>query len=80
MTAEQWIDYQLEKYITISLKSGYDHFIPRYNSFETLGYDFMLDTDLNLWLIECNRSPDLSYTTKTTTKLVDRYFKDFVGL
>jgi len=60
MTAEQYIDHQLEKCISITLKSCYDQFSQRQNSFETLGYDFMLDNDLNVWLIECNRSPDLS--------------------
>lgn len=30
-----------------------------YNGFELLGFDFMLDTDLNLMLIEVNTNPCL---------------------
>lgn len=30
-----------------------------YNAFELLGFDFMLDSDLKLYLIECNTNPCL---------------------
>ena len=30
-----------------------------YNGFELLGFDFMLDTDMQLYLIECNTNPCL---------------------
>ena len=33
----------------------------RKNSFEFFGYDFMVDDDLNCWLIEINSSPAMSY-------------------
>lgn len=32
----------------------------RKNSFEFYGYDFMVDEDLNVWLIEVNSSPSMS--------------------
>ena len=31
----------------------------RKNSFEFYGYDFMVDQDLNVWLIEVNSSPSM---------------------
>jgi len=31
-----------------------------YTGFELFGYDFMIDTDLNVWLIEVNQNPCLS--------------------
>jgi len=40
----------------------------------------MIDTDLNVWLIEINRSPDLSHSTHVTKKFVHNYFKDLAGL
>ena len=30
-----------------------------YNGFELMGFDFMLDADLKLYLIECNTNPCL---------------------
>jgi tubulin monoglycylase TTLL3/8 len=34
------------------------------------GYDFMVDTNFNVWLIEVNSSPSMEYSTHVTTKLV----------
>ena len=35
-----------------------------------LGYDLMIDDNLNVWLIEINSSPDMSFSTPITEKLV----------
>ena len=35
-----------------------------------LGYDFMVDEDLNVWLIEVNSSPSMEYSTHVTSALV----------
>jgi tubulin monoglycylase TTLL3/8 len=35
----------------------------RSNSFEILGYDFMIDEDMNPWLLEINSSPAMDYST-----------------
>jgi len=67
----QHIDEQIKRIISISIKSGHDAFEGRNNSFETLGYDMMIDIDLNVWLIEINRSPDLSHSTHVTKKFVN---------
>lgn len=42
----------------------------RDKSHELFGYDFMVDTDLNVWLIEINSSPSMEYSTPITEKLV----------
>ncbi len=42
----------------------------RKNSFEFLGYDFMIDEDLKVWLIEVNSSPSMDHSTPVTERLV----------
>ena len=32
--------------------------------FELFGYDFMIDEDFNLWLIECNTNPSIAESAK----------------
>ena len=50
----------------------------RCNSFELFGYDFMIDEDLNVYLIEVNGSPAMGYTTKVTEKLVKEMSDDLL--
>ena len=42
----------------------------RKNSWELYGFDFMIDSDFNAWLIEINSSPACDYSTKTTETYV----------
>ena len=39
-------------------------------SHEIFGYDFMVDTSLNVWLIEVNSSPSMEYSSPVTQKMV----------
>jgi len=59
---------------------GNDQTERRLNVYTVLGWDFMIDSDLNVWLIECNRSPDLNPTTNVTDKLVKSMFKDLANM
>lgn len=40
------------------------------------GYDFMVDDNYNIWLIEVNSSPAMDYSTKITKRLVKKAMKD----
>ena len=48
----------------------------RKNSSEVYGYDFMLDQDFNIWLLEVNASPDMSASTPVTERLTSRVMDD----
>jgi len=50
------------------------------NTFSVLGWDFMIDTELNVYLIECNRGPDLSASTSITEKYTAMMFKDLATM
>jgi len=40
--------------------------------FEWFGLDYVVDDDFNVWLLECNISPDLSVGTQVLDRLVPR--------
>jgi len=48
------------------------------NSFEMFGFDFMLDDSFIPWLIEVNLSPDMSYSTHITERLVKSMGEDII--
>jgi len=64
--------------ITWSLESSQDMIENRRNSHEIYGFDVMIDSDLNPWLIEINSSPCMDYSTKVTVKLVKLVAEDLV--
>jgi tubulin monoglycylase TTLL3/8 len=39
-------------------------------SHEVFGYDFMVDTTLNVWLLEVNSSPSMEYSSAITERMV----------
>jgi len=45
--------------VKASAKSVQDIVNNRKNSFEFFGYDFMVDDELKVWLIEVNSSPSM---------------------
>ena len=48
--------------------------------FELLGYDFMIDRDLNTWLIEINTNPCLSTLTSSQDHLIRRLVDDVLRI
>jgi len=55
------------KDVTIrTLQCASDKLRCRQQDFEVFGFDFVLDIDFNVWLLEVNTSPDLSPSTAVT--------------
>lgn len=52
----------------------------RDRSHELFGYDFMVDSDLNTWLIEVNSSPSMGTGTPTTEKLVPEMLQNIAEI
>lgn len=50
------------------------------NTFSVLGWDFMVDTNLNVYLIECNREPDLTPSTSVTKQYTQNMFDDLTTM
>ena len=60
----------------MSLECTKNEIIDRKNSFKIFGYDFMVDRQLNVWLIEANCSPSMEYSTIVTEDLVQEVMED----
>lgn len=48
----------------------------RKNSFELLGFDFMIDEDFRVWLIEANTNPYIGIHNKNMKHIVPSMFRD----
>mmetsp|Transcript_36388 Transcript_36388/g.57919 ORF Transcript_36388/g.57919 Transcript_36388/m.57919 type:complete len:823 (+) Transcript_36388:101-2569(+) len=78
---DPWLDIvqkKMKRAVLASLESTADAIQHRTSSFELFGYDFMVSDNLDVWLIEVNSSPDLSYSTSTTRLLVKSMLEDMV--
>jgi hypothetical protein len=50
------------------------------NVFELFGFDFMIDEDFRVWLIEVNTNPYLGTPNDFTKKLVPRMIDDMLKI
>jgi len=57
------IKAKLKQIVIWSLECVQDMVENRKNSHEFYGYDFMIDEDFNVWLIEINSSPAMDYSS-----------------
>jgi hypothetical protein len=68
--------------ITISMKSVADKINPnnRKFCFEIFGYDFIMDCDFNLYLLEVNTNPGLEESSPLINKILPRMIDDALRL
>ena len=63
---------QIRKLVTDSYRSVYGKIDPGrlHNTFELFGYDFMIDADFRLYLIEVNTNPCLEMTCPLLARII----------
>jgi len=69
---------QIIKWTFMSVQDEMESCHTSKNSFEMFGFDFMVDDEFNPWLIEVNLSPDVSYSTEITKRLVQAMGEDII--
>lgn len=76
--AEGWAKVQekIKNIVVWSIKSCEGYVMGKKGSCELVGYDFMIDEQLNPWLIEINMSPSMDYSTPVTKRLVKMVLQD----
>lgn len=67
---EEKIEEKIRMVVINTLESVQDSFEYKRGCNELYGFDIMLDSDFNAWLIEVNSSPAMDYSTHVTEKLV----------
>ena len=71
---------QMDKIAVQALESVKENIVGRQNTMEVFGFDFMVDEEFRVWLIEVNSSPTMEYSTKVTTNIVQRGMSDYGDL
>lgn len=63
-----------------SMKSVKGKIIQQKYTFELFGYDFIIDEDLNTWLIEVNTNPCLEESNRLLKHLIPRMIDDLFNI
>ena len=74
------IQQKIKKIVIYALHCAKHKIMKRKNAFEILGFDIMIDDALNVYLIEINLSPDWTYSTKVTEKLIKIASEDIIKI
>mmetsp|Transcript_17066 Transcript_17066/g.16292 ORF Transcript_17066/g.16292 Transcript_17066/m.16292 type:complete len:235 (+) Transcript_17066:319-1023(+) len=74
------VEPQMREGVIASVLAAREMALHRDNAHEMFGYDFMVDTSFNVWLIEVNSSPCMEYSTKVTESLVKELLRDVTAL
>ena len=69
---------RMKYYAAVSLAAAKKRLNPnkRRECFEIFGYDFIIDNEYNVWLIEVNTNPCIEESSKILKKLIPRMLND----
>ena len=73
---------QLKKGVISSLLATRDSVLndTKFVQHTLFGYDFMVDTNYNVWLIEVNSSPSMEYSSSITERMVKEGMSDIADI
>ena len=71
---------QMHRLIIHTLRAGRVGTVPRKKSFSTYGFDLMVDTNFQIWLLEVNSSPSMDMNTQITEKIVPDFQKSLAEM
>lgn len=84
LVEENWIDNymrsHLKKVMFHLVRMNMHQLLKHPGVFELFGLDFMLDTNLNLWYLECNLTPAISQTSEEKSKINTKLIEDIVDI
>ena len=70
-------DIILDTFLSVRTKMNPNH---RKNVFEVFGFDFLLDEDFRIWMIECNTNPFYGTPCQFMKDLVPKMFNDLLKI
>jgi len=77
---ENYLRAEFRKAFIYTTKMAEKDFLKHSGVFEMFGLDFMLDDELNLWLIEVNASPVLSGTSDQKFEFMKKMLTDIMNI
>ena len=71
---------EIKRKILITIEAARDKLVHRNRSFEFLGYDILLDEQLNPWILEANMSPAMAHRSEEQSNLIANMCEGMVNL
>ena len=74
---EEKIVSGIKRVVSVVMQSFQPHMVKQSRVFQILGFDFLVDEELNVWFLEANKNPDLQRDCELKKRLVVEVFEDY---